>query len=193
VNEDPLQGENPRDYVVRLAESKARSAAAAPTPGAVYLGADTTVVDLISEGQEEILGKPVDPSDAFQMLARLRGREHLVITAAAAYDPHNDQLEKDLCVTTVLMRSYSVDEILSYIETGDPMDKAGAYAIQHETFDPVKGISGCFTNVVGLPLCRVEALLQKVGLPAPSDITRECRGGQNPACLVYKKLMQDKD
>ena len=118
---------------------------------------------MVDEGQ--ILGKPADAYEAESMLRRLRGREHQVFTALAVVRRSEGFLALDWCVTDVPMRTYSDEEMCAYIATGDPLDKAGAYAIQHPDFSPVAELQGCFANVMGLPLCHVERTLMQAGHP----------------------------
>src|SRR5204863_5653183 len=110
----------------------------------------TTVVD-----GNDILGKPIDNAEAFAMLTRLRGHTHQVYTGVALLRKSDGLLLKELSVTDVPMRDYSDEEINAYIATGDPLDKAGAYAIQHPQFQPVEHMRGCYASVMGLPLCLV--------------------------------------
>lgn len=124
----------------------------------LVITADTTV---ILDGKE--LGKPRDKSHARELLQALRGRWHHVVTGvvACAIQDGRVVLHSDSCSTPVLMRAYSDEEIDAYITTGDPLDKAGAYGIQHPQFQPTERIDGCYLNVVGLPLCVLVALLAK--------------------------------
>ncbi len=166
IDETQHLGEPPLDYVQRLSREKAALIAAQiPTPATVLaadtvviLGADTLGID--SEGQ--ILGKPVDADDARAMLRRLRGRVHQVCTSITLH-PLGDIPITRLTRTDVTMRDYTDAEIDAYIKTGDPFDKAGSYAIQHPTFRPVARIDGCYTNVVGLPLCTLKNMLAAIG------------------------------
>jgi septum formation protein len=170
INEDPLPGEPPADYVLRLAADKSRAAAHASQPGQLILTADTTVAD-----GNTILGKPVDAADARDMLTRLGGREHWVYTAIGVSDPNGGRLVTDLCATRVWMRPYTIEEIEGYIASGDPFDKAGAYAIQHPGFHPVERIEGCYACVMGLPVCHVIRVLARFGLTPPNpDVTAAC-------------------
>jgi septum formation protein len=204
VDETPLPGESPPAYVCRLAESKARSAAqSAPCAGDVFLAADTTVVDALAPDGQNILGKPVDEADARRMLRSLRGRVHQVYTALALFRPDDGTLLTDLCCTDVPMRSYTDAEIEAYLATRDPLDKAGAYAIQHAGFHPVDGLRGCFANVMGLPLCHLARLLQKLDSPAqtglpqvqPAEMGYNCPVSEaisraEPAALELARSMQ---
>jgi septum formation protein len=164
IDESPLPGEDPRQYVLRLAESKAREAEERQAGAQVILAADTTVAD-----EHGLLGKPSSPDQAVEMLHGLRGRPHLVHTGVAIYHPGSTLLV-DACTTTVFMREYSEEEIITYIASGDPMDKAGAYAIQHAGFHPVERIDGCYSNVMGLPLCLMQAMLVRSGYPPRADL-----------------------
>ena len=180
IDEHPLVGEPPQDYVLRLADSKARAAGRLAQPGQVVLAADTTVAD-----GSHILGKPSDADDARAMLGALRGRDHWVYTAIAAYLPAADKLVTDLCATRVWMRAYNDAEIDAYIASGDPFDKAGAYAIQNESFHPVERIDGCYACVVGLAICRVVHILGAFDIAPPNDVTSGCLSGLGDACSVF--------
>lgn len=192
IDETPLPGENPREYVLRLAESKARAGAAKikdSQAGCLVIGSDTTVVDVDSQGRDEILGKPEDNQEAAQMLKRLRGRTHQVLTAIAVVRSSDGAIHSGLCSTQVRMRDYLDEEIREYVESGDPMDKAGAYAIQHEGFHPVESLEGCYPNVVGLPLCYVVKILAEFDYPPQSDIIKECQGDKRLPCRVYRQVV----
>ncbi|HEU5349661.1 MAG TPA: Maf family protein [Ktedonobacterales bacterium] len=118
------------------------------------LASDTTV---LLEGRS--LAKPRDLAEAEAMLRMLRGREHIVATGVALAGDDPEWMVSATSVTRVLMRDYSDDEIAAYVATGDPLDKAGAYSIQHPDFSPVARFAGCHLGVIGLPLCLVGALL----------------------------------
>lgn len=167
------KGETPLQYVRRLSIEKAEAVAAmlgSSTTDVVILAADTTVIlaaDTIGiETDGQILEKPVDADDARRMLRRLRNRPHQVCTAFTLLKI-GDQPQRvtEVVCTTVYMRDYTDDEIEVYIASGDPFDKAGAYAIQNEDFAPVARIEGSYTNVVGLPLEAVEKALKSLGWP----------------------------
>ncbi|PZR99614.1 MAG: septum formation protein Maf [Candidatus Chloroheliales bacterium] len=157
VDETLLPDELPSSAVMRLAASKAE-AIATRFPTAIILAADTLVVD----PPATILGKPANPTAAGEMLRRLRGRQHIVITALTLRQDSEPQ--SGTATTLVQMRDYSDAEIEAYIASGDSLDKAGGYAIQYQDFRPVATIEGCYTNVVGLPLCLTYALLYEAGL-----------------------------
>lgn len=186
IDESQHPGENPLDYVMRLSREKAAAVAArlqeetgiVGTPirvsasdsnGVRVLAADTVVIlsaDTMGiDEQGGILGKPADAADARRMLQQLRGRTHQVCTAitmirvGAVGEP---SLHTDLTRTGVTMRNYTDAEIEAYIATGDPFDKAGSYAIQHPVFKPVVQIEGCYTNVIGLPMCTLRQMLKRL-------------------------------
>jgi MAF protein len=162
-------GESPRALATRLAARKACALDAAPD-GAWVLGADTVVdMDGVS------LGKPRSREEARALLARLRGRPHAVHTGVALHDPRTGSARVRSVTTRVHMRRYTDAEIEAYVASGDPMDKAGAYAIQHPGFAPVAHLDRCYANVVGLPLCAVRALLQAWDRPLPLDMLALCR------------------
>lgn len=152
VVEQPLPYEMPVDYAQRLACDKAR-AVHVRHPRSAVLGADTVVVV-----DEHLLEKPTDEHDAARMLRLLSGKTHQVITAVCLLAPGFEQSEVEL--TQVAFSPLSDDEIAYYVQTGEPMDKAGAYAIQGIASRWVERIEGCYFNVVGLPLPRVYRMLR---------------------------------
>lgn len=184
VDETPLQNELPREYVVRLAEAKAKAIRSKVSVEAVIIGSDTTVVDGV-----KILGKPSDEKDAERMLKQLRGKSHQVMTAIAVYRVRDEKLVTDLCVTDVPMRNYSDVEILEYIKSGDPMDKAGAYAIQHAGFHPVDSLSGCYASVMGLPMCHILRALKSFDISSSENIPTACQSFLNYDCSVYSEII----
>ena len=157
VYETPLPGELPRECAERLARDKAL-AVWRLRPQDVVLGADTIVVV-----DEAILGKPIDPADAARMLRQLSGRVHRVITGVcvveAAGTGENRELRTASEATLVTMNDLSDDEIRDYVATGEPMDKAGAYAIQGMASRWIPRIEGDYSNVVGLPVALVYRML----------------------------------
>ncbi len=162
VDETPQPDEAPGDVVIRLSRAKAL-AVAARHPHAVVLAADTVVV---LDGA--LLGKPVNPDEAWVMLRALRGRTHQVYTAVTVTNDGSSRSQ--LSVSDVTMRLYSDAEITDYIASGDPLDKAGAYAIQHPLFAPVAGWTGCYTDIMGLPLGVAADLLREAGVHVPGDV-----------------------
>ena len=182
VDESQYANENPADYVLRLAETKARAIHA--DADQVVLAADTTVVD-----GPDILGKPKDNAEAAAMLKRLRGHTHQVYTGIALLRAKDGLLLHDLCVTDVPMREYSDEEIDAYVQTGDPLDKAGAYAIQHPEFKPVAHMDGCFASVMGLPVCHVIRLMRQMDLQPNAEFFVPCETLLEYQCPVSNAIM----
>ena len=172
LDETPLPAELPAHLATRLAEMKAQAVITA-RPDALILTADT-VVDFNGES----LGKPADAAEAREMLLRLREGRHQVHTGVALTCSGRPRPDGEVHVrrvtTDVAMRPYTDAEIEAYIATGDPMDKAGAYAIQHQEFHPVDEVQVCYANVVGLPLCAVARLLQQAGWTFSVDVPALC-------------------
>src|SRR5574340_912759 len=185
LDESPLPGEPPADYVMRLAVDKARAVAPTAEDGQVVLAADTIVADGAA-----LLGKPGSQAEARAMLQTLRGRAHQVYTALALLDPASGRLETDLCVTQVLMRPYSDREIDDYVAGGDPLDKAGAYAIQHEGFHPVENFSGCQASVMGLPLCHLARTARRLGIEPAADVPAACQTNLHYNCPISAAVLR---
>jgi septum formation protein len=185
IDEDELPGETPADYVLRLAAEKCAVVARQVPPAALILAADTTVV--LGEGAAaRILAKPADPAEARAMLTALRAGEHRVLTGVAAARGGAAAPLLDLVETRVTMRPYTDAEIDTYIASGDPFDKAGGYAIQHRAFHPVAALTGCYTNIVGLPLCRAVRLLRQLGAePPPNFAAYPCLSDPEPAVCSF--------
>jgi septum formation protein len=159
IDESLMNGEQPADHVRRLALEKA-SEVAVRFPDKWTLGADTIVVI-----NGEILGKPADEDEARRMLSKLAGRTHEVHTGYALVLNGHPELRRIRSVLSrVYIRELSPTEIADYVRTGEPMDKAGAYAIQGIGSGIVERIQGSYTNVVGLPLCEVAKDLQELGI-----------------------------
>ena len=154
VDETPLDGETPADMVVRLAVAKAEAAVVGD--GGLALAADTAVV---VDG--EALGKPADEADALGMLAKLSGRTHKVLTGVALRGPHG--LRTALSDTNVVFREISRDEARAYWQSGEPRDKAGAYAVQGLGGVFVERVEGSYSGVVGLPVYETAELLRQAG------------------------------
>jgi len=155
IDEQQLAGESPANMVVRLAIEKAY--AAMSPPETVIIGADTAVV---LDG--EVFGKPRNEADALRMLAALSGRSHDVMTGVAVRS--GQAVHSALSVTAVEFRDIGPDEALEYWQSGEPGDKAGAYAIQGLAGTFVESVSGSYTGVVGLPVVETAQLLQAAGI-----------------------------
>lgn len=178
IDEQAIRGGSPEELVARIALAKAE---AVHRPGQVTVAADTTVAL-----DDEILGKPRSAEEATTMLKRLRGRWHRVLTALAVVDDRGAHV--DVVTTEVLMRPYSDEEIAAYVASGDPFDKAGAYAVQNRQFHPVERIRGCYENVVGLPLCQLQRRLKAAGVAVPGLPPDICRQEMGQECEVAQAL-----
>ena len=150
-------GMAPADYVTKLARGKASEVAGRLDADALVIGADTTVV---LEGQ--FLNKPVGPDDAASMLRRLSGRTHKVYTGLCLI--HGQSLRTDYAATEVTFATLSDAVIASYVATGEPLDKAGAYGIQGKALSFIPSIHGDYFNVVGLPLYLLSQMLGQFGI-----------------------------
>lgn len=144
----PAPGQKPEEYAIKMAELKAENVAAS-NPEAYVLGSDTIVVR-----DRDILGKPIDRKEAYQMIKSLCGRKHQVISGCALISPEGERISYAVS-TEVEFIDFNEAAVRAYAATGEPDDKAGAYAIQGQGAFLVKGICGSYTNVVGLPLARV--------------------------------------
>ena len=182
VDESQHLNESPADYVLRLAETKARTIPVQADQ--IVLAADTAVVD-----GSDILGKPKDNAEAFAMLTRLRGHTHQVYTGVALLRQSDGLLLKELSITDVPMRDYSDEEIHAYIQTGDPLDKARAYAIQHPSFQPVASLEGCYTSVMGLPICYVVRMMHKMDFQFRADVPAPCQTMLEYRCPVSQGIL----
>jgi septum formation protein len=165
IDETQKDDEKPEDYVQRLSKAKALAVVKQVKAPALILAADTIVIDGTT-----ILGKPADAAEARQMLQQLRSRTHRVCTAITLHklgDKTKTITKMDS--TEVQMRAYTDDEIESYIQSGDPFDKAGGYAIQDEKFIPVVRIDGSYSSVMGLPLELLQTALKEIGWKTPEE------------------------
>jgi MAF protein len=184
LDETPLPDEMPDSCVRRLAESKAMLSFKSMDrliPSEVRLiASDTIVVDGLS-----ILGKPIDERDAEQMLRRLRGKVHQVYTAVTVIPTKNALMATEVCITDVPIRDYTDEEMKAYIASGDPFDKAGAYAIQHRIFHPVDRMEGCYASVMGFPVCLVTRMLRQSGVTIGNNVPKKCQRMLDYSCPVY--------
>ncbi|MEI6289285.1 MAG: Maf family protein [Chloroflexota bacterium] len=187
IDESLIPGETPPEYVRRLAGQKALAVIPRAGDDQLIIGSDTIVV---IDG--DILGKPENQADARNMLVRLRGVTHQVFTGIAVIRSSDQYLYSDVVSTNVPMRNYSDDEIDRYIQSGDPMDKAGAYGIQNPNFQPVEKMSGCYASVMGLPLCSLSSLLKKENVFPVSNIEESCQVTLSYQCPVSHIFLQEK-
>ncbi len=184
VPEDIRTGESPKEMTARLSQAKAQAAAARLDDGYI-IAADSTV---ILDGQS--LGKPEDPDDARRMLRLLRGTRHQVTTGVTVMDAASGRSLTGALTSDITLRDFSDEELEAYVLSGAPLDKAGGYGVQDETLRPAESWQGCYSNIVGLPLCLTERLLEQLGcdttywktLPAPRECGPSCpnNGGGIP-------------
>ncbi len=183
IDERALDREPPTEMVLRLSQAKAL-AVRDVRPDALVVAADTVVV---LNGQ--VMGKPTDPDDATRMLQLLRGRSHVVYSGVSLWHPARRRMVCQLAESLVWMRDYTDAEIAKYVESGDPMDKAGAYAIQHPEFDPVSWVDGCWLSVVGLPLCHLGRALAKFGVHIPANVPGACQAFGQHECAISSEIL----
>jgi septum formation protein len=191
VDEAPQAGESPAALAVRLSQAKAqvcaRLARTDDADPAIVIACDTIVA---REGQ--VLGKPRDKDEATEMLRRLRGRPHSVYTAVTLLEKTTARVLTDVAETQVIMRAYTDDELAAYIASGDPMDKAGAYAIQHPGFHPAFEVLGCYANVMGLPLCHLTRCLRDWEAEPQQNVPDVCQSYTGHRCAVYPSILGDR-
>jgi len=185
IDESRAEGEAPGDYVLRLAKAKALASAAKAGAEHIVIGSDTAVVD-----GSAILGKPAGADEAHRMLRQLRGHTHQVYTGLAIHRVRDGHLLTELCITDVPMRAYSDDEISAYVISGDPLDKAGAYAIQHPDFQPVESMQGCYASVMGLPLCHLLRALRQMDVHPIADVPAGCQDFLEYKCPVSDAILR---
>ena len=184
VVEESRAGESPQEMTARLSQAKAQAAASRIDEGYV-LAADSTVVL-----NGESLGKPSDADDARRMLGLLRGTHHQVTTGVTVIDAVSGRSLTDTMTSEITLRDFSDEELEAYVLSDAPLDKAGGYGVQDETLRPAESWTGCYSNIVGLPLCLAEQMLEKVGCdttywktsPAPGECGPTCpnNGGDRP-------------
>lgn len=181
VEERQQLGEAPEMMTQRLAVAKART-----TDGELMLGADTVVVQ-----DDQVLGKPADAAEARRMLEMLRGRRHRVVSSIALVDAEGRTLATDTCVSEVPMRDYAEGELETYLSSGSPLDKAGAYGIQDGGFQPVSmdEMRDCFANVMGLPLCHLVRCMRRLGHEPATDVPAACRAHTGYDCRVFPAIL----
>jgi septum formation protein len=186
VDEERVTDPDPALNVVRTAALKARAVVERVTGDAVVIGADTTVA---LDGQ--MLNKPAGPAEARQMLRALRGRVHQVHTGVVLIHAGTGRTVTDVATVDVPMRAYSNQEIETYIATGDPLDKAGGYAIQHPEFAPAPRLAGCFAGVMGLSLCHLARSLRAMGVEVGVDIAAACQAAIAYDCPVFEDVLSE--
>jgi len=188
VDESLEEGESPREYVLRMAERKCAEGLMLTDRDDFVIAADTTVVL-----DEKILGKPDHAQQARAMLAALRGREHRVMTGLAIGGLGISRPRQDICVSIVRMRELTDREIQAYVDTGDPLDKAGAYAIQNPYFDPTVSFDGCYASVMGMPLCHLERTLRSFPDYHHTNWSEICQMKLKYDCPITARVMSGED
>ncbi|HVP78942.1 MAG TPA: Maf family protein [Thermodesulfobacteriota bacterium] len=163
VLEEFVRAESPRDHVIRLAEAKAREVAS-KYPDRWVVAADTIVCI-----NGSILGKPKGREEAAEMLRRLSGQDHRVLTGFSVCHLEKGESDKEVVQTVVRMKPLTLEEIQWYVHTREPFDKAGGYAIQGIGSFMIESIQGSYTNVVGLPLCELVQMLTRLGVITISE------------------------
>lgn len=168
-----LPDESANDFVVRQAVNKSITTANNFAGNSILISADT-IVSL----DNVLMGKPSDIYAASEMLRKLSGQTHSVFTGIAVVETESRRIFTHYEETKILMRDFSQSEIAEYISTGEPMDKAGGYGIQDRQFQPAQKVSGCFLNVVGLPICKVILLLERLNirsrLRSNDQLSKQC-------------------
>lgn len=184
VDEEQISHPDPAINVVQTAWLKLQAVTALVTEPAIIVAADTTVS---IDGQ--MLNKPVSADEAWRMLRQLRGRTHQVHTGLALLNTATGSSVEDLATIDVPLRAYSDSEIDAYIATGDPLDKAGGYAIQHARFQPVASMTGCYAGVVGLPLCHLARSLRALRVHLPIPIAAKCQTHFDYHCPIHEIVL----
>ena len=184
VVEETRPEESPRETVARLSLSKAL--AVAPRINSGYIIAADSMVAL----NGKLFGKPKDDEEARQMLRQLRGTHHQVATGVTVLEAVSGRRLTDVVTSDITLRNFTDEEIEASIHSGIPLDKAGAYAVQDELLRPAESWVGCYSNIVGLPMCRVGQMLEELGCdistwrtsPPPGDCGPTCpnNGGHRP-------------
>jgi septum formation protein len=206
VAEDPLADESPDAAALRLSQAKARAArsrgergrgacpeqrrGACPEQGR-GTRPDTLIIacDTVVALDGELLGKPRDATEALSVLRRLRGRSHTVFSAVTLLEPVAGRTSSDVAATRLAMRTYTDAEMAAYVASGDPLDKAGAYGIQHPGFHPVAELQGCYANVMGLPLCHLTRALRAWDIEPSRDVPAACQAHTGHRCPVYATIL----
>ncbi len=192
VVETPQANEAPAGLVTRLSQAKAHAACAEINATAA---SNTTIIacDTIVVLDGELMGKPRDAVEASAILHRLREQpSHAVYSALTLLQPATERALTDVAKTQLTMRPYTDAEIAVYVASGDPLDKAGAYAIQHPGFHPVAALQGCYANVMGLPLCHLTRCLRALGIDPSHDVPAACQTHTGHHCPVHTTILNEK-
>ena len=186
VDESSVTQPDPALNAIETAELKAQAATQLENANetTVIVAADT----IVALGRQ-MLGKPTDEAEAFQMLSALRGRTHEVHTGVVLLEMGSGRLVKGVHTAVVTMRPYSDEEIAAYVATGDPLYKAGAYAIQHPQFQTVSHLEGCYLGVMGLSICYLVELLTQLGLTKVADLSAIHQAHQGYPCPIFNSWL----
>ncbi len=186
VDETSFMDGSPLKLAQQIAYEKASEALKSAPQNSLVLAADTVVIN-----HGAILGKPGNEQDAADMLMDLRDGRHDVITSLVLVDRRARRQIHESCLTSVSMRAYTEKEIEEYVASGSPMDKAGAYGIQDE--DPglveIGDLSGCFANVMGLPVCHFIRAMRELSWTVDVDVPANCRRFTGYDCSVYESIL----
>jgi septum formation protein len=194
VPEEPKENERAVELAIRLSQAKAHAAFV----DQAHLNRGKTIknhriilaCDTVVALDDQILGKPRDAEEATEMLCRLReGPSHTVYSGITVFQPGSDRVLTAVAETRVTMRPYSDTEIRAYVASCDPLDKAGAYAIQNSAFRPVAQLQGCYANVMGLPLCHVTRCLRNLGVHPSRDVPTACQTHNARHCPVHAQIL----
>jgi septum formation protein len=187
VDETGAHAELPTTLVRRLSRDKGWAVAHSLARGFV-IAADTIVVL-----DDAILGKPANVAEASAMLTALRGCPHRVLSSITIIRQPEEQELTECVESTVTMRAYPDEELAAYVATGDPLDKAGAYAIQHRDFRPAASIEGCYASVMGFPLCHVYRALRQLGVVCVRRPVAGCEAITGRPCAYYTAVLPPGD
>jgi len=188
LKEAPEPDETPTELALRLSRAKAGSVLDSDRD-VLVIACDTIVVLEDGRNQGRVLGKPRDGEEAKLMLRKLRDRSHRVYSAVTIMDRLGNTAT-ELAETRLTMRPYTMAELDAYVASGDPLDKAGAYAIQHEGFHPVQEIEGCYASVMGLPLCHLTRCLAAHGTSVPVSVADACQAHTGHRCEIYPEIIR---
>jgi septum formation protein len=175
-----------------LSQDKARAACPGQVQGKQVTHRSTVIIacDTVVSLDGGLLGKPCDATEATRMLRRLREQaSHAVYSAVTLLEPATDRALTDVAETQLEMRAYTDAEIAAYVASGDPLDKAGAYAIQHPSFHPVARLQGCYANVMGLPLCHLSRCMRALGIEPSHDVPTACQAHTGYDCPVSTAIL----
>lgn len=189
VDENSVSDPDPAQDCIKTARLKAEAILkqiSLPRQKQTIIVAADTIVAL--DGQ--ILGKPKDATDSEHMLSALRGRTHDVHTGVVIIDVDSEREIKGSHTAVVKMRRYTDQEMFAYIASGDPLDKAGAYAIQNRIFRPVEKLDGCYLGVMGLSICHLLQLLRQIDLPFQAELAALENAHKHHNCLLYDNIAQ---